>query len=107
MRIIRIVPGIAAAIMIGGLSVPAMSTAQQSAADSAQEEDVPSTRAVICRREPPPAGSRIGGRNICKTEREWAILERERTDTMENVGLRSRFGNEDANSNCGPVRQGC
>jgi hypothetical protein len=26
---------------------------------------------MICKNEPPPTGSRVGGRRICATQREW------------------------------------
>lgn len=31
----------------------------------------PSLNEVVCRNEPPPTGTRTGGKRICKTNREW------------------------------------
>ena len=49
---------------------------------------------IVCRRLAPPTGSRIGPRRICKTQHEWDLIEQEARDTLENVGNRSRAGNQ-------------
>ncbi|MFN2258765.1 MAG: hypothetical protein ABR601_02870, partial [Parasphingopyxis sp.] len=70
-------------------------------------DEVSSSMEVICRREPPPTGSRIGARNICKTEVEWARIEREARDALEDAGNRNRMMNEGAGTGCGVMRTGC
>lgn len=32
----------------------------------------PSLNEVTCKNEPPPTGTRTGGKRVCKTNREWA-----------------------------------
>jgi hypothetical protein len=37
----------------------------------------------VCKRFPPPVGTRLGERKICKTKAEW---EQERAETMMVIG---------------------
>jgi hypothetical protein len=30
---------------------------------------------VVCRKEPPPVGSRLGGRKVCRTVKEWRRID--------------------------------
>ncbi len=38
---------------------------------------------VVCKNFPPPTGSRIGGRRICHTEREWEQLQFEAQQALK------------------------
>ena len=90
MRILQFASIAAAASMIA--AVPA--SAQSSASQQADEGEMNANNRVVCRRMPPPTGTRIGPRRICKTQHEWDIIDQETRDVMENVGNRSRVGNE-------------
>jgi hypothetical protein len=42
---------------------------------------------IICKKEPPPVGSRMGGRKVCRTVAEWRRIQaiaRETTDEIQN-----------------------
>ena len=45
---------------------------------------------LICKRFPPPAGTRLRGRKICATAQEWKIQEEQRETAMDN--LQNRHG---------------
>lgn len=53
-------PGIVATALAGG---PAIAQQNQAVSDDATE--------VVCRRSPSAPGSRLGRRNICKTQAQW------------------------------------
>jgi hypothetical protein len=40
---------------------------------------------VICRKFPPPVGSRIGPRNICKTKAEWDYIDQQQEEVIDAV----------------------
>lgn len=47
--------------------------------------------AYICKRMPPPVGTRLGARQICKTRGEWVRLEREAQNDLRKLqSLRAR-----------------
>lgn len=48
---------------------------------------------VICKRFPPPVGTRLRGRKICATAQEWKIQEEQRDTAMDN--LQGRTGYEE------------
>lgn len=74
------------------LSAPA--PAAQTSADEAEAEETSAVNRIICRREPAPTGSRIGSRRICRTEHQWNAIEAESRNMLEDIGNRSRVGNE-------------
>ena len=37
---------------------------------------------MVCKTLPPPTGSLIGGRHICKTQREWDAREKQSQDAI-------------------------
>jgi hypothetical protein len=39
---------------------------------------------VVCKRLPPPTGSRLGARRVCLTEREWRQERQESREFMRN-----------------------
>ena len=42
---------------------------------------------MICKKEPPPVGSRMGGHKVCRTAAEWRRIQtvaRETTDEIQN-----------------------
>lgn len=65
--------------------------ASQPATDVAEVDQGQNTK--VCKRFPPPVGTRLGERKICKTKGEWA---KERTDNMVLVGQRqAQMGRHD------------
>lgn len=75
----------------GFLAVPAMGWNQDPASEEIAESS--SSEEVVCRRTPPPVGSRIGGRRICKTEREWALLDAENQGVLRDAHRSNSFIN--------------
>ncbi|NNC73027.1 MAG: hypothetical protein HKN78_09150 [Sphingomonadaceae bacterium] len=82
----------------------AMATASPSFATQTENEppanvlqvevpDISLGERIICRRMPPPAGSRIGARNICKTAAEWAQLESDRDYFTDRLSIRAQANN--------------
>ena len=48
---------------------------------------------TVCKRFPPPVGTRLGERKICKSKAEW---DKERTDNMVLIGQRqAQMGRKD------------
>ena len=84
--------GAAAAAIAVLPAVPA-----QAFQDAAAEDLNPNTE-VVCRRVAAPTGTRIGARNICKTQREWDMIEAASRDELERATRARR--------NCGIGRQG-
>ncbi|MEQ9663805.1 MAG: hypothetical protein RLN87_14815 [Parasphingopyxis sp.] len=84
---------VAASIGIAALAgAPAVAQQTASAENQASEGEVNASNEILCRRQPPPTGSRIGGRNICKTRAEWERLQREARNEIEDAqrtGLQS------------------
>ncbi|MEQ9663804.1 MAG: hypothetical protein RLN87_14810 [Parasphingopyxis sp.] len=102
------------AIVIAGAATGVIFAAPGSAlqtandvADGGDGMEVNASNEVRCRRYPPPTGTRIGARNVCKTEAQWAQHDREVRLTMENDRLRNRFGNEGVGNGCGALNRGC
>ena len=40
---------------------------------------------VICKKIGPPTGSRIGGKTVCQTKKQWLLLETESQDTLSKA----------------------
>ena len=40
---------------------------------------------IVCRKEPPATGSRIGARKICRTAREWIAIQAEARAVTEDL----------------------
>lgn len=77
---------VAAVVLVGG-AVPAAAQNEEEAAANA-EDDVNAANRIICRRMPPPVGTRIGARRICKTQLEWAQLQDEGETIVREVQVR-------------------
>lgn len=60
------------ALAISGTLMATPASAFDDVQPSAQNtEEVSQARRIVCRRLPPPSGTRIGLRNVCKTQAEW------------------------------------
>jgi len=72
----------------------APAAAQQTTASNDEAGDPNPVSTIVCRRYPPPTGTRIGPRRICKTQHEWDLIDEEIRSVVENIGTRSYVGNE-------------
>lgn len=76
------------ALALPGSAGAALQDSQQEAEEA--EGAINSSNRVICRRMPPPPGTRIGGRNICATEAQWERYQRETRDVLDEAFNRSK-----------------
>lgn len=60
---------------------PAEEAAAAEAAKKTQEEKG-GPNAFICKKMPPPAGTRLRARQICKTQAEWDLMEQDMRDGL-------------------------
>lgn len=78
------------------IAVAALASAQVSAAgpeeEAAAAEAAERTQAekggpnaYVCKKFPPPVGSRLGKRQICKTQAEWDSLEKDMHDGIRKM----------------------
>lgn len=92
----RIVKFTSVALAVGlAAALPSTGFAQQQT-DAADNTDNATNAAneIICRREPPPVGSRIGARRICKTRLEWDRIRDEARQTLQDAQIGAQPGNE-------------
>lgn len=54
-------------------------TAQTPPAETADDQK------IVCRKEPPPVGSRMGGRKVCHTVAEWRRIEAAARETTQEI----------------------
>ncbi|MFN2259020.1 MAG: hypothetical protein ABR601_04195 [Parasphingopyxis sp.] len=74
--------------------VASPATAAQNATEGEQAEEGNAVNEIVCRRVAAPTGTRIGRRQICKTQHQWDLIEQESRNVIEDIGNRSRVGNE-------------
>lgn len=60
---------------------PAQPPVDQTNAQQAQEDD----NKVVCKKEPPPVGSRMGGRKVCRTVAEWRRIQSTARETTSEI----------------------
>lgn len=74
-----------AALVTAPLSAagPEEEAAAAEAAERTQEQGGPN--AYVCKKFPPPAGTRLGKRQICKTQAEWDQLEKDMHDGIRKM----------------------
>ena len=77
-------------ILALGLSFPVNAVEREPSGATAGVERLTSANRIICRRFPPPVGTRIGGRNICLTEMQWARYDQEVRATLDEAFNRSK-----------------
>ncbi|UYH55719.1 hypothetical protein N6L26_03945 [Qipengyuania sp. SS22] len=58
--------------------------------DSAAAKDAAT---IVCKRQPPPVGSRLGGKRVCKTNAAWKIERDAATAAARENQDRSGTGN--------------
>lgn len=89
------VAGAAAMLVISPASATQGDTAPETPTLQVDVPDLSGNDRIICQRMPPPAGSRIGSRNICKTQAQWAQLERERRQQTDRLSIRAQANNSE------------
>jgi hypothetical protein len=70
-------------------AAPAAQTAQSAAPAKTAKTAKVDPNQVICKKFPPPVGTRVGSRQICKTQAEWDMIDRNQEEVMEEVQNRS------------------
>ena len=60
---------------------PAAAPAAAASQDDATEADL---NKIVCRRQPPPTGTRLGSRNVCLTVRQWRVVEEDSQKALGN-----------------------
>lgn len=78
---------LAKAAFLAGLVAAPMPMANAQDADGAVQETA--KEEVICKREPPPPGSRISGKRVCLTAEQWAARETQHGDELREAQQRS------------------
>lgn len=76
------------------LSAPALMAfagPEEEAAAKKAAEATSGANGMLCKTLPPPVGTRIGKRQVCKTRAEWRALEQAQQDDIHKLqSLRSR-----------------
>jgi hypothetical protein len=73
------------------LSVMLVSMAPTQATSTTEEEKKSELDQVVCKRFPPPVGTRLGARKVCATKREWAIQELDQDSAMDKFQNRTSY----------------
>jgi hypothetical protein len=60
---------------------PTQPPVDQTKDQQAQEDD----NKVVCKKEPPPVGSRMGGRKVCRTVAEWRRIQSTARETTTEI----------------------
>lgn len=47
---------------------------------------------IICKKFPPPTGTRLRARQICKSQIEWDLIRHEEQDALDRVQGRKSYG---------------
>lgn len=79
-----------ACIVAAGLSVPTLANEQNRTDRLAGIEGINPSNRIICRRFPPPVGTRIGARNICQTQAQWERYDQEVRAVLDEAFNRSK-----------------
>lgn len=57
--------------------------------------NTPDNDKMICKKFPPPTGTRLRARKICATKQEWALQEQTRDTQMDNLQGRTGYQEQD------------
>ncbi|WP_370034137.1 hypothetical protein [Qipengyuania mesophila] len=83
------------AAFMAALPASAVSALDQERAQIIDENDAraddPAT--IVCKRQPPPAGTRIMGKKVCKTNAAWRLEQEMAGDAARERQERSATGN--------------
>ena len=85
-------PALGCAMLFTLPSVGALAQEQAQIVDENHEKaDDPAT--IVCKRQPPPAGTRIMGKKVCKTNAAWRLEQEMAGDAARERQERSATGN--------------
>lgn len=73
-------------MLVAGIA-PLMIAAQAPNGDAASQPAAKESiiDKVVCKKFPPPTGTRVRARTICKTQVEWNLIRHEEQDALERV----------------------
>ncbi|WP_298016019.1 hypothetical protein [uncultured Parasphingopyxis sp.] len=75
------------------LAAAAPGSAFQSADEDSDGVETNSATEIVCRQPPPPAGSRIRPRRICKTQAEWDRIADDSREALRDAHNANSFAN--------------
>jgi len=85
-------PALGCAMLVTLPSGGAFAQEQAQIVDESHEKaDDPAT--IVCKRQPPPAGTRIMGKKVCKTNAAWRLEKEAAGDAARERQERSATGN--------------
>ena len=73
-----------------GMAFPVNAVEQESSDAAEGVQRLTAANRIICRRFPPPVGTRIGSRNICLTQMQWERYDEEVRATLDEAFNRSK-----------------
>ena len=71
---------------------PGSQTTQSDPVTVNAEDLINPANEIVCRRYPPPTGSRIGSRRICRTQHQWDVIDDETRTVLDEAFNRSKLG---------------
>lgn len=78
-------------LLLGTPALLAFASPENEAAAAKAAEATSGSNGFVCKKLPPPVGTRIGKRQVCKTRAEWRALEQAQQDDLQKLqSLRSR-----------------
>jgi len=72
------------------LSVPALAQTTPEATPAPAATEDSHLNEMVCKKQPPPTGSRIAGKTVCMTNREWLAAwsaSQDATKAMQNKSM--------------------
>lgn len=73
----------AVAPLLVASGIAAAQQAQTTQPVTASATSKPKSTDVVCKKFPPPAGTRIGKRQICKTQAEWDYIQAQEKEVID------------------------
>lgn len=86
--------GVVGALTLLGATNPEEEAAAAAAAAKMRAEAGQDDRnAMVCKKFPPPTGTRLRARQVCKTKAEWDLMQKDTYDTLDRVQRKPCAGN--------------
>lgn len=60
---------------------------ESNGSDEGDAQELNAANTIVCRRYPPPTGSRIGARRICRTQAQWTRIDNEMRVAIERAQI--------------------
>lgn len=80
------------AASIAPLLIAAQAPANGPASAPQPDAKVAAIDKVVCKKFPPPTGTRLRARQICKSQVEWDLIRHEEWDALDRVQSRKPYG---------------